>query len=227
MNRAARLLDLIELLRSHRRPVTGETLADALGVSLRTLYRDIETLKAQGVPIASEAGLGFLLRPGLTVPPLMFDEGELDALVLGLRLVGRRLPDDLGDKAASALAKIDAVLPRGRSIGDVALFAGPSNSSTNLPFFGAIRDSVDKGEVLDLVYTDAKGRRTRRAVWAIAIGFFGAAEVLAAWCEKRQDFRHFRLDRIVSAQAAGRPIGRPHRFLLAEWRLIEGAEDLY
>ena len=111
MSRAQRLLDLIQLLRGYRRPVSGAVLAEALGISLRTLYRDIETLNAQGAQIDGEPGLGYVLRPGFMLPPLMFSEEEIEAIVLGSRWVADRTDAALSGAARSALAKISAVLP--------------------------------------------------------------------------------------------------------------------
>src|SRR5262245_23635780 len=106
MSRAQRLLDLIQVLRRHRFPVRGAALARELGVSLRTLYRDIEALKAQGARIDGEAGVGYVLRPGFMLPPLMFSEDEIEALVLGSRWVASRADAPLGKAARNALAKI-------------------------------------------------------------------------------------------------------------------------
>src|SRR5213594_1376827 len=111
MSRAQRLLDLIQLLRGYRRPVSGAALAEALGISLRTLYRDIETLNAQGAQIDGEPGVGYVLRPGFMLPPLMFSEDEIEAIVLGSRWVSERADAPLGVAARNALAKIAAVLP--------------------------------------------------------------------------------------------------------------------
>ncbi|WP_062017692.1 YafY family protein [Aureimonas sp. AU4] len=221
--RAARLLDLVEILRRHRRPVAGVALAGELGVSLRTLYRDVAVLQGQGVPVEGTAGLGFVLRPGLTLPPLMFDEDEIDALVLGLRLVARRLPDTLGSGAAGALAKIEAVLPAKRSPDAVQLFADGASAQDHA-CLAAIREAIRAEEALTLRYTDGKGEGSERIVWPILVGFFDAAELLAAWCEMRGDFRHFRLDRIAGAYRAGHRMGRRHRVLLSEWRLMREAE---
>src|SRR2546429_3023314 len=112
MSRAQRLLDLIQLLRGYRRPVSGAVLAEALGISLRTLYRDIETLNAQGAQIDGEPGLGYVLRPGFMLPPLMFSEEEIEAIVLGSRWVHQRADRELANAAANVLAKIGAVLPK-------------------------------------------------------------------------------------------------------------------
>ena len=112
MSRAQRLLDLIQVLRRHRHPVSGAVLAEATGVSLRTLYRDIETLQGHGAHIDGEAGVGYVLRPGFMLPPLMFSEEEIEALVLGSRWVHQRADRALADAAANVLAKIGAVLPK-------------------------------------------------------------------------------------------------------------------
>ena len=111
MSRAHRLLDLLQILRRHRKPATGAALASELGISLRTLYRDVATLQAQGADIAGEAGLGFQLRPGFLLPPLMFSAEEIEALSLGSRWVMRRGDERLARAAAAALAKINAVIP--------------------------------------------------------------------------------------------------------------------
>src|SRR5919198_2059098 len=109
--RAERLLDLIQVLRRHRYPVSGQAIADELGVSLRTVYRDIQTLVGQGAAIDGEAGIGFVLRPGFVLPPLMFSDEEIEALVLGSRWVAQRTDQPLAHAAANAIAKIAAVLP--------------------------------------------------------------------------------------------------------------------
>jgi biotin operon repressor len=127
MSRAQRLLDLIQALRGYRRPVSGATLAEALGISLRTLYRDIETLNAQGAHIDGEAGVGYVLRPGFMLPPLMFSEEEIEAIVLGSRWVANRADAELGAAARNALAKIAAVLPQDLkiSLDTSSLLVGP------------------------------------------------------------------------------------------------------
>lgn len=127
MSRSARLLDLIQALRRRRRPIQAARLAEELGVSERTIYRDVATLIGQGAPIEGEAGLGYVLRPGFTLPPLMFGDEEIEALVLGLRWVADRGDETLGAAAENALAKIAAVLPENlrEAFGDAGLMAGP------------------------------------------------------------------------------------------------------
>lgn len=224
MSRSARLLDLIQVLRRHRRPVTAARLADELGVSLRTVYRDIGTLAAGGAPIEGEAGLGYVLKRGFVLPPLMFGEDEVDALILGLRLVAGRGDPGLERAAADALAKIVAVLPEEMEDAAAAsgLLAGPGGSAP--PALAGIRRAIRAEHKVRLRYTDKKGAATDRVVWPIALGFFEAAEVLAAWCEMRRDFRHFRLDRIAAAELSGQRYPKRRRVLLAEWRLLHGID---
>jgi predicted DNA-binding transcriptional regulator YafY len=222
MPRAERLLELIQELRRHRRPVSGQSLADALGVSLRTIYRDIQTLIGQGAAIDGEAGIGFVLRPGFVLP-LMFTDEETEALVLGLRFVTRRTDAPLTRAAENALAKIVAVLPADlrEGIADVGLLAAPAPAAEALdlaPLRAAIR--AEHKVILD--YSDGHGERTRRTVWPIAIGFFERTRVIAAWCELRQDFRHFRADRIAALRLTGRRYPQRRRALMRQWRESEG-----
>jgi predicted DNA-binding transcriptional regulator YafY len=226
LSRPARLLDLIQALRRRRRPVTAAQLADEMTVSLRTVYRDIATLVGQGVPVEGEAGLGYVLRSGYFLPPLMFGEDEVDALILGLRLVAERGDPALARAAADALAKITDVLPR--EMENIPLtsgmLVGPATAPPN-PYLSVIRQAMRAEERLLLRYIDKKGVETERAIWPVALGFFEAAEVLVGWCEMRQDFRHFRLDRIAAAERSGQRYPRRRRLLLAEWRLREGIEE--
>ena len=205
--------------------MTAAQLAEELNISLRTVYRDVATLVAQGAPIEGEAGLGYVLKPGFVLPPLMFGEDEVDALILGLRVVAERGDPALERAAADALAKITAVLPV--ELDDVAatsgLLAGPSASPAT-PHLLTIRQAIRKEEKLRLRYTDKKHVATQRTVWPVALGFFDAAEVLAAWCETRQAFRHFRLDRIAAAELSGQRYPKRRRVLLADWRLLEGID---
>jgi len=228
MSRSERLLDLLQSLRRHRRPVSGRALANELGVSLRTLYRDIATLQAQGANIEGEAGLGYMLRDGYFLPPLMFGDNELDAIILGLRFVTRRGDDELARAAEDVLGKIEAVLPPG--LEDAAatsgLLAGPGGSGKS-GHLAAIREAIRREEKLHISYSDKKGRSTERIIWPIAVGFFDTAEMLAAWCETRHDFRHFRLDRIAAVTPVHGRTPRRHPILLAEWRLSQDLDGMF
>jgi predicted DNA-binding transcriptional regulator YafY len=224
MSRSARLLDLLQALRRRRRPVTGAVLAEELGVSLRTLYRDIATLTAQGAAIEGSAGLGYVLRAETFLPPLMFTNAEADAVLLGLRLVAARGDPDLAEAAEAASAKVEAVLPPSlEGAAENGLLAGAVRRER--PTLATLRAALAGERKLRLSYADKHGQPSERTVWPVAIGFFEAAEVLAAWCELRQDFRHFRLDRIADATALPDRISRHRRVLLAEWRAQENLND--
>ncbi|WBL81841.1 YafY family transcriptional regulator [Bradyrhizobium xenonodulans] len=228
MSRSQRLLDLIQVLRRHRRPVAGAVLADEVGVSLRTLYRDIETLKAQGAHIDGEAGVGYVLRPGFMLPPLMFSEEEIEALVLGSRWVAERADQPLGAAARNALAKIGAVLPddlRDR-LDASSLLIGPGESiAAGDTELASIRDAIRAECKLQIAYADGKGRPSRRTIWPFALAFFDRVRVVVAWCELRDGYRHFRTDRIATLKSTAKPYPRRRAALLKEWRALEGVAE--
>lgn len=221
MSRSERLLDLIQTLRRHRRPVSGQRLAEETGVSLRTLYRDIATLQAQGADIEGEPGLGYILKPGFMLPPLMFSEDEIEALVLGARWVATRTDNELAQAASNLLAKIAAVLPddlKPRIEGTNLMVAPgppPEPSSVDL---AVIRKAIRNEHMVDITYLDAAGAATSRRIWPFVLGFFERVRVVAAWCTLRDDVRHFRTDRIVTLEPTGIRYPRRKAVLLKEWR---------
>jgi len=221
MDKTGRLFAIIDGLRRRRRPVTAEVLAEEQGVSVRTLYRDIDTLKAQGARIDGEAGVGFVLRPGFMLPPLMFSEEEIEALVLGSRWVHQRGDRALADAAANVLAKIGAVLPPDLrdALDDSGLLIAPGEpvaaGDAQLP---KIRQAIRSERKIGLSYRDKDGIASRRIVWPFAVGFFDKVRVVAAWCELRQDFRHFRTDRIVTLTVSEKRYPRRRQAMLKEWR---------
>lgn len=225
MSRAERLLALLEELRRHRRPVRGDVLARSLGVSIRTLYRDIVSLRAQGAAIDGEAGVGYRLRPGFVLPPLMFPEEELEALVLGSRWVTARGDARLADAAQRALARLSAVLPA--EVADRLdiehLVIGPAKSrSRDRADLGVVRAAIRAGRKLRVAYEDSGGARSDRTIWPFLIGYFDGARVVSAWCELRRAFRHFRADRLVNLQDTGERYPTPRGELERRWRLEEG-----
>lgn len=224
MSRASRLLDLVQLLRRHRAPISGPALAEALGISIRTLYRDIATLQAQGADIQGEPGLGYVLRPGFTLPPLMFSVDELEALVLGSRWVAVRGDARLGAAAADAVAKIRAVLPDAlrENIDAAVLTVPPLNEVPVAIDASVIRAAARKEHKLVITYRDLSGAETTRTIWPLLIGFFEKVLVLAAWCELRQDYRGFRVDRIVAVAATEERYPRRRATLIKEWRARQG-----
>ena len=223
MSRTERLLDLLQILRRHRAPVTGAALAGELGISIRTLYRDIATLQGQGAEIEGEPGLGYVLRPGFMLPPLMFSSDELEALVLGASWVGRQIDDSrLSAAASNALSKIAAVLPPDlRQQIDAAATIVVSSRRPPAPTqidAALLRDAIRKEIKLRIGYRDDAGRETERVIWPFLIGFFEQHKVVSAWCELRNDYRHFRLDRIAIAAPTGDRLPRRRNALLKEWR---------
>lgn len=225
MSRAERLLELIQVLRRHRAPVTGHALADELGISIRTLYRDIGALQAQGAGIEGEPGLGYVLRPGFMLPPLMFSEEEIEALVLGSRWVAKRGDFRLGAAARNALAKIAAVLPDDLrdDLDASSLLVGPGDKvAAGDAELATIRQAIREERKIAIRYRAADGGETRRTVWPFAVGFFDKVRVVVAWCELRQGFRHFRTDRIAALTVAKTRYPRRRRALLKEWREVEG-----
>jgi predicted DNA-binding transcriptional regulator YafY len=228
MSRSQRLLDLIQALRRHRRPVQGAVLAGEVGISLRTLYRDIETLRAQGAHIDGEAGIGYVLRPGFMLPPLMFTEDEIEALVLGSRWVSERTDTPLGDAARNALAKIAAVLPEDlkESLDASNLLIGPGAPlAAGDAELASIRAAIRNERRLQIAYADGNGRSTKRTIWPFALAFFDRVRVVVAWCELREDYRHFRTDRIVALKGIDRRYPKRRAALLKEWRRREGIPD--
>lgn len=229
MSRAQRLLDLIQVLRRHRHPVSGAALAEATGVSLRTVYRDIDTLKAEGAHIDGEAGVGYVLRPGFMLPPLMFSEEEIEAIVLGSRWVHQRADKSLAGAAANVLAKIGAVLPDDlrETLDDSGLLVGPgetvSAGDAELP---KIRQAIRRERKLSIAYADKAGAATERIVWPFALTFFEKVRVVVTWCELRQDYRHFRTDRIATLTVSEKRYPRRRQALLKEWREQDGTTDI-
>ena len=227
MSRSQRLFALLQALRRHRRPVPARELGRELSVSVRTVYRDIETLRQQGAPIDGEAGVGFLMRPGFVLPPLMFEDEEIEALVLGARWVAQQPDAALARAAHDVVAKVSAVLPpRLRiSVEDACLFAVPrAPAALDVIDLGTLRGAIRAERKVRLVYRDGDGRPTDRVVWPVALAFFEQVRVLVAWCELRHAFRHFRTDRIVSADRGDR-YPRSRAALLGEWRTTEGIAD--
>jgi predicted DNA-binding transcriptional regulator YafY len=222
MSRTARLFKLMDALRGHRRPVTASRLADDLAVSVRTVYRDIQTLMDLGAPVEGEAGMGYLLRPGFFLPPLMFGEDELEALVLGARWVQGQGDSALAAAAASALAKIGTASPKDLrdKIAETGLWAPRFNNPAEQPSgLRIIREAVRREQKLAITYIDEKGATTERIVWPIAIAFFEGKRLLAAWCELRKGFRHFRPDRISSLTATSDRYPTRRAVLMKTWRL--------
>jgi predicted DNA-binding transcriptional regulator YafY len=221
MSRSERLLNLLQILRRYRHAVSGQTLADELGIGVRTLYRDIASLKAQGAAIEGGVGVGYIMKPGFMLPPLMFGSVELEALVLGMRLVMERRDSELTQGAQAMLTKISAVLPPPlrRELEVSTLFAGMGQTSTDATAHsGLLRESVRLERKLELSYQTAAGAVSQRTVWPFALAYFERVQVLMCWCELRGAFRNFRTDRINQVVLSTDRYPQSKQALLEEWR---------
>lgn len=213
MSRTNRLLALMQALRNRRPPVTAQQLADDTGVSLRTLYRDIESLRGMGAIIDGTAGYGYALTEDAALPPMMFDDEEIEALVLGLREVQAIGDSALAEAAAAALSKLQARLPHAQAhrlehaVLAVSSFRKAATTTIDLR---ALRRATWDEMTLMIAYCDAKGTPTDRQIDPLGIVRFEQNNVLIAWCHLRKDYRAFRLDRIEKFTPTGSSF-RPRR----------------
>lgn len=227
MRRADRLFQIIQFIRRHR-VTTAAALADALEVSERTVYRDIRDLVHSGVPIEGEAGVGYMLRKGFDLPPLMFTATEIEALVLGTRVVQSWADPELAKAAASALDRIATSLPdtlRNRLVESRLYAPGFHVPPDVMDRLQHLREAVDARRKTWVAYKDADGIATERIVRPLALSFFGYTWMVTAWCELRVDFRSFRLDRVAEVRVlADRFEDEPGKRIEDYFKLI-GAED--
>lgn len=213
MAKSDRLLQLMQCLRTMPAPVTAQALSLELGVSHRTIYRDVESLRRSGALIDGEAGYGYTLQEDPALPPMMFSRDEMEALVLGLREVVQVADPVLAKAADNALSKLKASLPeRMRSEFEHAvLYAKRFHCRPEISIdIEALRQATRSEQVIELDYSDAEGARTRRTVQPLAIVFFDRSLVVLAWCELREAYRSFRIDRIQTMIVTERSF-RPRR----------------
>jgi len=198
MRRADRLFQIIQFLRT-RRVTTALWLAERLEVSERTIYRDIKDLQLSGVDVEGEAGIGYVVRRGFDLPPLMFSEEEIKALTLGARIVESWADKPLATAAQSALSKIQIALPDDRktSLDNTLLFSPMTRINPQISkIMTEVRFATDHHRKVKLEYHRADRQHSERIIWPLGLFFWGSVWTIGAWCEKRQDFRVFRLDRI-------------------------------
>jgi predicted DNA-binding transcriptional regulator YafY len=218
MRRADRLFDIIQLLRSAKVPLTAATLATELEVTPRTVYRDVATLQARRVPIEGAPGLGYVLKRGFDLPPLMLTSDEIEAIVVGARLLRRTGDAGLQEAAARVLSKVEVVLPealRGYLASPTAFVSergAPAGADLSV-----IRAAIRDERKLHIDYVDEQGRTSARTIWPFAVAYYVEATLISAWCELRDDFRHFRADRVqgLTVLDIGFPVSG--RTLLADW----------
>ena len=198
------------------------------GVSLRSVYRDIETLKSMGAAIDGEAGVGFQLRAEHFLPPLMFSNEELEALVLGLRGLIHGPDGEMALTARDATAKIEAVLPKAMraEMTSIGLFVLPSRNTDADNVLGRLRRSLREERQVWLGYRDKSGAISERTVYPFAIGYFEGHQTVAAWCTLRHDFRMFRVDGITAMELLELPLPEPRRTLFHRWSSANTLPDL-
>ena len=217
-------MQIIQTLRRANGPIAAARIAEELEVSLRTLYRDMVSLESTGVPVRGEAGIGYILEQGFDMPPLMFTASELEAVMLGARMLEGRGDESLARAARDAVAKIAAVVPEHlRSVLiDTPLFVPqyqiPESLSVNTE---DIRRSLRMERPVELIYKDLKDDVSNRVIWPVLMTFFDGSTVLAAWCTLRQDFRAFRIDRMIKYHLLDETLPKRRKTLFAEWRKSE------
>ena len=203
MRRADRLFEIIQILRRRRAVTTAQDLAEELEVSVRTVYRDIVALQAQRVPIEGEAGIGYVLRQGYDLPPLMFTQDEIEALVLGTRIIQSWADPELAHAAKNVVAKIGAVLPANLkpSIMSQSVAAPPSGSQIPVDLdLAKVRKWVREKRKFRFAYENADGKASSRVIWPLTLLFYGPVWNILGWCELRNDFRAFRPDRMIQVE---------------------------
>ena len=200
MRKAERLFQLLTLLRSRRCVMTAAHIAAELEVSERTVYRDMQALLLSGIPIDAEAGVGYRLRPGFSLPPLMFDQDELEAIQFGVRMVQGWSGSHLASAASKAMQKIQAVLPEQahwqHTTANETLVVPDTHREQATPYSNEIHLGIKQKNKLELSYCTENQDKSKRIVWPLGLVFWGSAWTLVAWCELRHDHRMFRLDRI-------------------------------
>jgi predicted DNA-binding transcriptional regulator YafY len=221
LSRAERLLNLIEEFRRRRRPVSGDELAQTLGVSIRTMYRDIASLRALGAGIEGEPGVGYVLRSGFLLPPVMFTVEEVDALILGSRWVAEKADRPLAEAARKAMARLTAVMPSelvDRVDAQSLVFTPGDHARQETIDMPVVRRAIHLERKLRIRYTDAKGASTDRVIWPFLLVYFDGGLLISAWCETRDGIRHFHTNRIGSLSELPTRYPRRRHDLIKLWR---------
>lgn len=219
MRRADRLFDILQVLRTAKNPVTAATLAERQEVSERTIYRDIATLQARRLPIEGAPGVGYALRPGFDLPPLMFTLEEIEAIAVGARLLSRTGDRGLQAAARSVLSKVRVALPEGLRphLETPPFFVSDHGAPPAVGDLSLIRRAIRDEQKLRIAYTDAHGDASERIIWPFAVAYYVEATLVGAWCELRSDFRHFRADRIQRIEALGTKLPMCGEALFRQW----------
>jgi predicted DNA-binding transcriptional regulator YafY len=220
MRRADRLFDIIQALRGRTQPLTAAALAQTLEVTPRTIYRDIATLQARRIPIEGEPGLGYFLRKGFDLPPLMFTIEEIEAISIGAHLVHRIRDPKLQEAAESVLSKLQSTVPSDLRSGLASPRFYVSEGETVRPDgieLLDVRNAIRACRKIEITYVDEQQQRSERIIWPIATVYYVDVTLIAAWCEVREDYRHFRADRIVQSNLLEDRFATESSRLTAAW----------
>jgi len=223
-------LSLIEEFRRHRHPVSGNDLAQTLGVSIRTLYRDIASLRALGAGIEGEPGVGYVLRSGFLLPPIMFTAEEVDALVLGSLWVADKADIPLAKAARKAMARLTAVMPIelvDRVEAQYVIVGENEHSHQEEIDMATVRQAIHLEHKLLIRYCDATGKSSERVIWPFLLIYFNGGRLISAWCELRDSIRHFRTDRIGSLSQISSRYPRRRHDLIKLWREAESCDSAH
>ena len=220
LRRADRLFDILRILRSAAHPLTAAAIADELEVTVRTIYRDIATMQARRIPIEGAAGIGYVLRHGFELPPLMFTVDEAEAIAVGMRMLARTGDPGLQRAAESVLSKVTLMVPDllREYLSAMPVYVSKSGAPVparrDLP--SVIRHAIRDSRKMRISYEDEGGRRTRRVIQPFAVAYYVEATLVCAWCELRKDIRHFRTDRVLGAEVLDEGFTIPEA-VIADW----------
>lgn len=224
MTRTERLLNLMQILRQYRYPVKGIELSDKLDVSIRTLYRDIDTLRSQGAEIEGEPGIGYLLKPGFFLPPLMFSQDEIEVLMLGLHWVKTFGDKSLSSPSEAVLSKISEVLPKSitkkSNYNHLRVGPPPLDKMRNEDLSG-LRKAIQNSSIIEFNYSFRKQKKlTNFTVWPFSIGYFPTNRILVAWCQEKQDFLYFKTSKIKDLIIQNKKYPERSEVLFRTWHSI-------
>ncbi|CAN7371654.1 helix-turn-helix transcriptional regulator [Pararhizobium sp. LjRoot238] len=220
MRRADRLFDIIQALRGQSQPTTAAVLAKRLEVTTRTIYRDVATLQARRIPIEGEPGVGYVLRKGFDLPPLMFTTEEVEAITVGARLVSRIRDPKLQEAAESVLSKLLQTVPKELRSQLTSPRFYVSEGDTVRPEgieLLDVRNAIRSCRKIRITYLDEQKKRTRRTIWPVATVYYVDVTLIAAWCELRRAYRHFRVDRIQKAEILDETFTADSSGMMVEW----------
>lgn len=224
MIRSERLLNLLQILRGYRYPVSGERLAERLGISIRTLYRDIHTLQTMGAEIEGAVGIGYILKPSFFLPPLMFTHNEIQSLLLGVQWVSQYGDAPLSKAATDALSKILAELPpiiKNITNASSLRVGPPAKEFMIKEDLSLLREAIANQKKISLVYKSDTNKKNQFIVWPFTIGYFTDGRILVAWCEKQKNYRLFKTSKIISFSVLNECYSRSKESLFREWQTAQ------